>query len=371
MNTSFFPTPMQKKKNQHYVPQFLQRFFSDNGKTIGAYLIDKGQYVSTAPIKNQASGNYFYSQDQKIEDSLAEMEKVAAKALVRLLENPYNALDKEDKFGVYTFVMLQAGRTLEQVEMMNEHAVELVKQVAKEMVRLKTDFPADITEKDINEAKISIPHISLMSIESHLRLIPLCIDLECKMLVNKTSIPFITSDNPACPYNQFLERIGVENSGFACRGIQLYMPISPYVAILYYDGKAYKVGSAHKKVVDITSSTDIHELNKLIALEAHATLYSMDSTHHALPLADYVADRHHFRCEKYTEPIDVNPQDAAAPIIGVRNMMPHRHLSLSFVKQLPRYKAITRDSFNPSIHLYREISAYTDELLEKFFGKRR
>ncbi len=63
---------IQKKlaetKNQHYVPQFYQRFFSAdaNYKTIGAYVIDKRKYIPNAPIKKQSSGDYFYSSNQKL-----------------------------------------------------------------------------------------------------------------------------------------------------------------------------------------------------------------------------------------------------------------------------------------------------------------
>lgn len=53
---------IQKKlaetKNQHYVPQFYQRFFSadTNYKTIGVYVIDKRKYIPNAPIKNNLVG---------------------------------------------------------------------------------------------------------------------------------------------------------------------------------------------------------------------------------------------------------------------------------------------------------------------------
>ena len=44
------PKKLAEMKNQHYVPQFYQRFFSAdaNQNTIGAYVIDKRKYIANA-----------------------------------------------------------------------------------------------------------------------------------------------------------------------------------------------------------------------------------------------------------------------------------------------------------------------------------
>ena len=77
-------------KNQHYVPQFYQRFFSSdqNHKTIGAYAIKQRKYIPMAPIKNQSSGDYFYSDNQKIEDALGRMEALASEVINKIISDP-------------------------------------------------------------------------------------------------------------------------------------------------------------------------------------------------------------------------------------------------------------------------------------------
>ena len=69
---------MANKKNQHYVPQFYQRRFSPNNKTIGAYILEQKKIIKDASIKHQASKDYFYTKDivkaNNIEDALGKLE---------------------------------------------------------------------------------------------------------------------------------------------------------------------------------------------------------------------------------------------------------------------------------------------------------
>ena len=53
----------------------------------------------------------------------------------------------------------------------------------------------------------------------------------------------MTSDNPVVLYNMFLERMGVDESGMGSRGAFIFMPLSPGLAIVLYDGKVYKIGN--------------------------------------------------------------------------------------------------------------------------------
>lgn len=66
---------MAPKKNQHFVPKFLLRFFSENStqKSIALMLRANGKIICGASIKSQCCGNNFYG-EKAVEDLLCEME---------------------------------------------------------------------------------------------------------------------------------------------------------------------------------------------------------------------------------------------------------------------------------------------------------
>ncbi len=126
-------------KNQHYVPQFYQRFFSadKDHKTIGAYIIDQRKYISRAPIKNQSSGDYFYSTNQKIEDSLGKIEELASAVIQQIHENPENKLSKKAEYTLYVFTLIQIGRTLDRVNFIQESVNELIVSIFKDYIDIE------------------------------------------------------------------------------------------------------------------------------------------------------------------------------------------------------------------------------------------
>jgi len=71
---------MSKKVNQHYVPQFYFRYFSENGKSICVLNRDSGKAIKSASIKGQASKKYFYG-DSDVEDRLSEIDGLFSTAL--------------------------------------------------------------------------------------------------------------------------------------------------------------------------------------------------------------------------------------------------------------------------------------------------
>ncbi len=107
---------MPANKNQHYVPQFYQRRFSDDGKNVGVYIVDQLKAIPCAPIKSQASADYFYTSDtdkpENVEKVFSEIEGIAKKILQRLDANPRAPQSKEECFYLYVFTILQLGRTL-------------------------------------------------------------------------------------------------------------------------------------------------------------------------------------------------------------------------------------------------------------------
>ncbi|WP_461622080.1 DUF4238 domain-containing protein, partial [Bradyrhizobium sp. 23AC] len=75
---------------------------------------------------------------------------------------------------------------------------------------------------------------------------------------------FITSDHPVVFYNQYAEHRTIRsNTGLASKGLQIFYPISPYHIIILYDEAIYKIGAKKSTSVDVTSVSDVQQLNDL------------------------------------------------------------------------------------------------------------
>ena len=81
---------MATQKNQHYVPQFYQRRFSPDGKSIGSYIIEQERKIDQASIKHQASRDFFYTNETErknnLEASLGALEAMTQKVMEKLFD---------------------------------------------------------------------------------------------------------------------------------------------------------------------------------------------------------------------------------------------------------------------------------------------
>ena len=147
---------MPVNKNQHYVPQFYQRRFFDDGKNIGVFLVDQQKSIPSAPIKSQASADYFYTSDtekpENVEKAFSGIEGIAKEIMQKLDANPRTPLSKEESFSLYVFTILQLGRTLSPVQDTREIANMVLRKVLRLEVELSknSDNPELADLKDIS-----------------------------------------------------------------------------------------------------------------------------------------------------------------------------------------------------------------------------
>ena len=368
---------MATQKNQHYVPQFYQRRFSPDGKTIGSYIIKQGKKIDQAPIKHQASQDYFYTketeQKNNIEVSLGALEAMTQKVLEKIDANPRKALDKIDDSTLYVFTILQLGRTVAHANSIQNTAETVVKQLLKEVIlHRQSNNEKDVkglSEDEIDKYSLSFQSLGGFSLGIQTQMIPTCVDLEQKLLINNTGHAFVTSDNPAALYNMFFERMGLDESGMGCRGVFIFMPLSPEQAIVLYDSKVYKIGNKRQAYAEITNKRDVEELNKLTAVNAFQTiLYNPKVTtmNETSRLAHY--HKKYAVENKVVEIKGVNAETGNT-IIGAHQIGIMCGLQLSFVKYLPVFAAKTPENFNPLTDRFREIASYKDELINRFFKR--
>lgn len=258
-----------EKKNQHYVPKFYLRNFSIelNHSQIGLFNIFSELYVEKAKLKTQGCKNYYYGEDGILEDMLSNIEGYLATEIREIIDR--FELPKKGSCGhenLLHFIAL--------MDLRNPTIIDYIRN-SKDLLRQRlldahkdTDVNSLVPEISHEEA-IGISLSNLVEVVKNLK------DLEFKLLVNETKYPFITSDFPIVKYNQFLEKKKFPHgkTGYGNIGLQIFIPISPKLIILFYDAKIYKVGFKKQRNLTIKSTHDIDNLNVIQFLNSYNIIY--------------------------------------------------------------------------------------------------
>lgn len=369
---------MPVNKNQHYVPQFYQRRFSDDGKNIGVYLVDQQKSIPSAPIKSQASADYFYTSDtdkpDNVEKAFSGIEGIGKEIMQKLDANPRTPLSKEESFSLYAFTILQLGRTLSPVQDTREMANMMLRRVLKFVTEISenSDSPEladfrDMSDDVIDSITLTEEAAKKLALGSYLQMLPLCIDLKSKVLINETPVPFITSDNPVCLYNPFMEKMNYPLNGLGARGTIIYFPLSPKLALFIYDDNVYKVGNRRQSYAELHSINDIQELNKLSIVNCNQVVYYQPSLTNTATLERLSGIAKPIREQDPVQDLSGVMADTGNQIIGAGTNPYWCNLRLEFLKFWGPYSYLTPDTFNLAQHRYREIAYHKDELIENFF----
>ena len=356
---------MEKKattKNQHYVPQFYQRNFSVDGKTIGAYILGQDKYVPNAAIKHQASSDYFYSSNMKVEEALGGLESLASKAIEEIKKEPRDKMQGEDQMALFVYTMLQIGRTPAFVKMMMDNANKMGTMMFRKYVeaKRKTEQAHEvelITDNVLDALSIEMKEPALHAIGTISKILDVCYDLlkDPKILINKTGKSFITSDNPACMYDQHFERIGGLSYALGTCGLQIYLPLNATLAIMYYDRDCYKLGDRRKTYVELMQEHDVEQLNRLVACTADEVLYCEKGRSSDDDLQRYAKIHSKYHISDPVQTFD-SFKSGSSEIFGVSSQPMFCKLELSFVKELPCYKARTASYYGYFANRYRKLA---------------
>lgn len=321
---------MGATKNQHFVPQFYQRLFSDDGKLVGTYLINSGRYVQS-PIKNQASKDYMYSSNQNFENALTILEGHASKVIEAIITNPRNPILPKDYSTLYIYIMMQFARTNAFANLLAQAEKSFVISVLKALPNIEQEV------KEAAEKVIQVNEPGAQALQMMAKMVSVCMDLDYKMLIKKESTPFITSDNPVCLYNFLFERLGITSYGLGSRGLCMYFPISSEIAIILYDSLVYKIGKRNEKVIEITKS-DVLQLNKIVSINADNILLYKNSLN---PQSEIDRIMLGITRSKGIQIKDVSKPSENGVIIGNVAEIPQCGAKLTFIKEMDRTKCIT------------------------------
>ena len=210
---------------QHYVPQFYLRNF---GEMIHAF--DKkteNKFKTTS--KNIGMSTNFYGGEIKnapsLEKALSRIESDFSKAINELIQKQnYQSLPDELKIKIHNFLSLQYIRTPAH----KKEVIEIHNYMLQQFAKSK-----GIDDHTIRLSKEGEIGTHLKSIADYPLYGMLIGNMKFITMINKTPIPFWTSDNPVC-FDNFVPSSG-GNLGILSRGIQIHVPISPKLMLVGMD----------------------------------------------------------------------------------------------------------------------------------------
>jgi hypothetical protein len=265
---------MADKKKQHYVPRFYLKNFSINseGKAIGIYNVEKNRFIPMGNQKNQAYQDYFYGEDEEIENMLSTVESKASSIIRNIIcEESLPGKLKADHHTLLVHTIFQWARTL--------YAADEIEEMLNKLI--KTKFKRSEKYKDlIDKVTINQKYPGVLPLTQTMISLPLLYDLNFILFINHSNIPFISSDHPVVLYNQFLEkrRDFASNTGFACKGLQIFFPISPKYCINFYDQDVYTFANPINRTIKLLKDRDVDAINQLQCVNSYTNLYFNEYT---------------------------------------------------------------------------------------------
>ncbi len=325
---------MPENKKQHYVPQFLLKNFhnSQSNKAISMYNIPNNLCVQSTSISKQACRDYFYSEDTDVEKILSIAESDANGIIKKIIQSvSIPGVEDNEYPKLLNFITLQLYRTKYIMDDVQAYHEQIAK-IKKDMI--ESHYPEKHLERyqikvNINKVKILF-RFSLSS--------PLLSDLMMLILVNKTTKPFVISDNPVIVHNPLLfEKFNGNTEGICQIGTCMFLPISPKLCLLLYDSYYYGIRNDNKVVV-LNQEKDVFSLNILQCLNADINIFTNDTKY--LPEVERIYLEHEtYKLHKNHENI-VIPQtlesidgETINDTYVTKNMKHTKYVELSFIKK--------------------------------------
>lgn len=260
---------MASKKKQHFVSQFLLKYFSvkNNLKLINLYNRDIDKLVENAPINTQAQESYFYGIDATFEDYLAHFEGKASAIIKRIIvEKRLPDYDHKDYGILLHFIMLFAFRTKKSVHNTEERINSAMKTLSK--------YCTNLQKIDFDKYRIVHPEPGAFNLARFMDNWVITYDLNSVLINNETKKDFYISDNPFIIYNPLMLRRKLYglSSGLANKGLIIFFPISTKNYLMFYDSWAYETTEI-AQCIELNKTEDIDNINLLQSISCDKNLY--------------------------------------------------------------------------------------------------
>ena len=251
-------------KNQHYVPQFYLRRFSEfeRKKQINVYNLHHKKFIIGASIKGQAYKPFFYDNDGTIESYLSKIEYFSSNSIAKLENNPVELANSDIK-NLYTFIALSYVRTKKFADEVN---------MQMEFLRKHASYSSKIHGLDALEEPFWLKNPGLESLSALKDVYDKICDLRLEILINTTERQFIASDNPVIICNNFIigKKYNYGTGGVALAVTTFILPISPYMIITLYDEDVYEMTT---RGIIISDRNHVDILNRFQVANAESNVY--------------------------------------------------------------------------------------------------
>ncbi|WP_074190923.1 DUF4238 domain-containing protein [Vibrio antiquarius] len=261
---------MSEKQNQHYVPQYYLRNFSNDGISIRMLLKKQGKVIKNVTIDNQASDNNFYG-DHEIEKKVTtydnQFSAVISKAILGIKNN---SLSGEDFLGLFKAVCFQYLRTSAQRHN-KKPLMDFYEDFYQEDLKNVDDYDSGVSQEATDAVNFAMRSVleamsdgkkwqlfDMFNLDYELSEIS---DLDAVFIINKTKFPLVCSDSPVNRFNIALQDLECDKVGNKNHGLIIYYPISSEFGFLLFDKNAYKLKSDDLNIVTITNESDVYCLN--------------------------------------------------------------------------------------------------------------
>jgi hypothetical protein len=258
------------KNKHHYVPRFYLNSFASEPRRVHIFHLAGWKAIRSGGIKDQCYKHKLYGATDDLENILSEMEGKISPIIKFIINADARrfVLDDEQNKWLRIFIGLQTTRTITAANKINEGTDKLVKLI----------FSKQAQDKGIDLSKVRISSTNPLALS--MRNFPIIAadldDLVSHLLINDTSHNFVTSDNPVVFYNQYCERLEGGRIGATCRGLQIFIPLSPSRLLLLYDAKVYKLNDKNGNVTRLNAHDDVFALNLICGSHARDVILFSD-----------------------------------------------------------------------------------------------
>lgn len=256
-------------RENHFVPKFYLRNFSEDGKRMNLFNFSRRQAIEGVSIKHQCSRRNFYGFFPRMEQAFADLECKAAKVIRGIRARADIPSESSDDWALLLkYMLFQKLRTTN-----TGRASKALTDYAHQLLFENNTESAD---EESNGAEAKVANSVMVPLLVAPDILPIASDLRAHLFTNATGREFITSDDPVVTHNQYCEGIDYQGvRGWNSSGLQVFWPLSPHELIVFYDHQTYVIGRSkrERRVTKLFDERDIAQLNSLQILNAHHNVY--------------------------------------------------------------------------------------------------
>ena len=258
---------------QHYVPRFYLKAFASEPKRINLYNFKRSKIIKNVSLRDQCYQHGFYGADGDTESILARLEDEWARVLASIRHSKeLPSTHSGDYVTLVSFVALQTLRTLKAADEIGDISSKIRNQILDSDRRFGDRF----SEEDLNR-ELGVPeNPTEMMLYMARNVVEHILDLNALLLISPRDV-YITSDNPAFKYNQYCEgAIWPGATGLVRKGLQIFLPVSPTMILVLYDGSTYKPKMRSNWWRRLAEFRSIESLNAIQLVSARDNVYFSD-----------------------------------------------------------------------------------------------